>query len=308
MKKILWTILCACFISAHLFATSSPKKGVKPPAGFAEEIKKMQGEYASGFWAQEIARKRAMRQSSMGMVSAALPLTDTVRIPIMAGRFQDLASHYTRQQLQTQLYDGPTATGTITDYYTENSYGQMYVTGSVAEWNTVPRAVSYYYLPNTPNLNWNGFRDFTIDLLMETDTLFDFSPYVNPTIGTDGYYHVPLLAVIHAGAGAEAGAPNIWSHRTSFRSRLRTRYFDPNEKFIAKDRVIVTSASSAIYLTNDTYMGVAVVIDGDYTSQPIMTWGASLKSECSVTNMATFLACLTSMIQMVHQKESGSGV
>lgn len=125
-------------------------------------------------------------------------------------------SHY--QDLLFSL--GTYATGSMRDYYRENSYGNFDVTGQATGWYRMPQTYAYYV---------DGLRGFGAyphnakklveDALVAADPYIDFSLFDNdgpdgiPDSGDDDGY-VDALFVVHAGPGYETtGDPNdIHSH------------------------------------------------------------------------------------------------
>ncbi|UCE66843.1 MAG: M6 family metalloprotease domain-containing protein [Candidatus Zixiibacteriota bacterium] len=90
--------------------------------------------------------------------------------------------------------------GSMTDYYFETSYGQVYLTGQVTQWYRMPELYAYYVDGQ------RGFGDYprnaqrlTEDAVLTADPDVDFSMYDN-----DGDLQVDALFVIHAGPGYES--------------------------------------------------------------------------------------------------------
>ena len=107
-------------------------------------------------------------------------------------------------------------TGSMTEFYLENSYGDYYVVGDVFGWYEMPFSYWQYVGDNS------GLGGATASLASqavaaaEADGV-DFSPYAN------GGSTVPGVIIVHAGPGAEEGAYGIWSHRSSMNP---TQHFD----------------------------------------------------------------------------------
>ncbi len=99
-------------------------------------------------------------------------------------------------------------TGSMTDYYLENSYGKFYIQGDIYGWYRAPKTYAYYV--GTDNGLSHG-AELTADAaaLAHADSV-DFSLYDNDNDGEcDG------LIIIHAGLGAEGSGDGIWSHKGS---------------------------------------------------------------------------------------------
>ena len=106
-------------------------------------------------------------------------------------------------------------TGSVRDFYSENSYGVMTLDSTIYGWVTLPKTEQYY-------ANGNSGLDSTIHEAITTalelaDPLIDFSQF-----DADGDGYVDSIAFVHSGYGAEWGgtdadgvdsAGRIWSHR-----------------------------------------------------------------------------------------------
>ena len=96
-------------------------------------------------------------------------------------------------------------TGSMTEYYLENSYGAFYIKGDIKGWYHMPHPHSYYCPPGTFGLGAfpNNTQQLTIDAVnMAADSgvnfmLYDAYPPGNPDGNVDG------LFIVHSGAGYE---------------------------------------------------------------------------------------------------------
>ncbi len=98
------------------------------------------------------------------------------------------------------------ATGSVKDYYIENSYGQFELTVDVVGPYTAEHDMAHY------GSTWEGARELAAEAVHLADPDVDYSDYDNSGDGSvDGIY------MIFAGYGEEAGGgPNtIWSHAWS---------------------------------------------------------------------------------------------
>ncbi len=249
MIKITFSIiLLSTFFCLPLnFAQVSPKEGVTPPAYFWEFQQMIQSEYSNGYYAEKFKERKEIReQISQGLLPESALVTDTVFALTLMGQFTDLAGFYTQQQFQAQLYNGPNPTGTVTEYYTEVSYDQLYFTGDAQGWYNVLGPIQNY----SPGGSSGGPK-FVVEVIQVSDPTLNYADYIQ-------YYdaqnrpHIGFLAVVHAGAGAEAGANNIWSHRWNF-----------------------TVYSGGPITTNDVdpLSGFNVIIDGPYAIMPERSGG-----------------------------------
>ncbi len=244
MKKIILSILLIliAFLHATLsFAQISPKKGVTPPAYIWEFQQMIQSEYSNGYYADKFRERKNLREKiSEGLLPEATLVTDTVFALTLMGQYPDLSGYYTQPEFQSQLYDGPNPTGTVTEYYTEVSYNQLYFTGDAKGWYDVPGNLQSY-------VGGNGGPQFVVDVIVDADPTLNFADYIQYYDG-QGRPRISFLAIVHSGAGAEAGANNIWSHRWNF----------------------TVLPGQGPYTTNDVdpISGQNVIIDGPYAIMP----------------------------------------
>jgi len=99
-------------------------------------------------------------------------------------------------------------TGSMTEWYMENSYDSYFIQGDVFGWFRAPNNYSYY-------VN-NGGALLASDAVKAADADgVDFSPY-----GING--SVPGVIIIHAGPGAEQRTYGIWSHRSNMYPSVST--------------------------------------------------------------------------------------
>lgn len=261
MKRLVLLFTCSVVFIARGFATVPSSFTGTIPEHLRSQVAKIQKEYNSGYWAEKFARKAELR--AMGLIDAVAAV-ETVNAPVLMGTYSNSTERYSPQTFQQLLFDGPNPTGTMTKFYLENSYGQLYMTGKALGWFKTPRTFDYY-VHDGGSINAGlvyGGRDFTIDLIVEADKTVDFSQFVKYTDGEGA--HVPQIAVIHTGADAAAGADNIWSHRWNIRGRLLERKSAGSDPYVDLSRV----RADGKYTTNDTYNGLPVIIDGDYAIQP----------------------------------------
>jgi M6 family metalloprotease-like protein len=263
MKKLFWFLTSILLTVAHASATVPPKQGSVPEhlRPFFEKIRK---EYDTGYWARQMSERAKQRADrALDKSSDSVPL-DTVNVPILVGRYSNSNNIYAASVFQQELFDGPNPTGTMTQFYLENSYGRMYMTGLVMGWFVLPRTFDYYVHDGgsrNAGLNYGG-RDFTIDIIVAADQTVDFSKFVK-YVDAEGA-HVPQLGVIHSGADAASGADNIWSHRWNIRQRLLDRKSSGTDTIVDVSKIMLSGS----YITNDSLNGKPVIIDGDYTIQP----------------------------------------
>lgn len=244
-------IFSAALILSILFFTNSiaqvsPQKGVTVPSHVKEFQKMIQKEYSKGFYAEKFQERKLLREKvAQGLLPESTLATDTVNALTLLGQYTNLSGYFTQQEFQSKLYDGPNPTGTITDFYQEISYDQLLFTGDAKGWYTLPRTLEDYVGSNN-GLGINGGPRFVWELLQAADPTLNFADYIQYYDGS-GKPHIGFIAIVHSGAGAEAGASNIWSHRWNFKNYS-------NQAFTTNDI--------------DPASGKNVIVDGDYAIMP----------------------------------------
>lgn len=96
-------------------------------------------------------------------------------------------------------------TGSMTDFYLENSYGSTYIKGEIYGWYRMPNTYAYYVGDN------DGLSMGSIlarDAVFAANNDIDFSRFASDGQNVDG------VVIVHPGAGAESGAYGIWSHKS----------------------------------------------------------------------------------------------
>lgn len=130
----------------------------------------------------------------------------TVKFPVILASFSNKAFTKTKTQfsnLLNQVSYG--TTGSVHDYYYENSYGKMNLEFVVIGPIQLPQTIAYY----GNNSNGNS-QQFARDAITRANDSVDFSQFDNDN---DGY--VDGVHIFFAGYGEESGggADCIWSHR-----------------------------------------------------------------------------------------------
>lgn len=168
--------------------------------------------------------------------------------------------------------EGVHSTGSMNDFYIENSYDNVGVTGVATNWFRMPQNYTYYvdgqYGFGTYPYN---AQKLTEDAVAAADPYVDFSLYDNDN---DGY--VDALFVVHAGVGRESsGSSNdIHSHAWSITPQ-------------ARDGVIISSYSMEPELQSISgtmvrmgvfghefghVLGLPDLYDTDYSSRGLGNW------------------------------------
>jgi M6 family metalloprotease-like protein len=173
----------------------------------------------------DVARAKGVWQPNPNPPLSKGPKTtevDTVRAIVLLIDFDD--NDYSRRigEFDTLLFSKGfvLSTGSMRDFYWENSYQTFELIGDVAGWFRMPQDYSYY------TDGQSGFGDYpnnaqrmVEDAVYAADSVVNFADY-----DTDGNGFVDALFVVHAGPGAEETGSGwqIWSHRwvTSYHVHL----------------------------------------------------------------------------------------
>lgn len=257
LKVLLPLFISLLYVSAAT-AIEPPRKGVTPPKDFEQLKQNIAQSYSEGYYAQKMSLRKALKERiASGEISEQSLVADTVLALALLGQYSNSSPKYSATDFQHKLFDGPNPTGTITDFYKEISYNQMYFTGNCKGWYQVPGTLESYVGTNT-GLGTQGGPQFVLDLVKaaDNDTNFNFANYIQ-YYDAQGNPRIGMIAAIHTGAGAEAGANNIWSHKWSFG--------------------VITG--NAPYQTNDIdpKSGKYVLIDGTYACEPELSGSSNDK-------------------------------
>ena len=132
--------------------------------------------------------------------------------------FPDLAFTKTKEDFENlfnqagYITDG--ASGSVYDYYKENSYNQLNLSVTVAGPFTAANNMAFYGANDSNGQDANS-QALVAEALALADPSVNYADFDNDNDGTvDGLY------IIHAGFGEEAGAPadNIWAHNSGISS------------------------------------------------------------------------------------------
>jgi len=108
-------------------------------------------------------------------------------------------------------------TGSMTDFYLENSYDRFYIKGNIFGWYRMPQPYSWYVSSDDGLTNSCILAGHAVDSAA-ADTNVDFSDYDYDQDGScDG------VIIIHPGRGAEEHTYGIWSHKWNI---CPARYYD----------------------------------------------------------------------------------
>lgn len=227
LLKLTICTLLFCLIPAVLAASPmSPelRQRLKAEGRLDEVISSLLKARAKGYFSSEKTYDKAKRDITLGKV-ATLADVDTFYMPVIIidfsdNSFMDYTNLYEADDYDSTLFsEGLMATGSMTEFYMENSYGTFYVTGDVVGWFRMPETYAYYV---DGQQGWGScpqcVDQMVIDAIAAADPFLDFSKYDNDL---DDY--VDGITIIHAGYGAEqTGSPDeIWSHRGWISTQFR---------------------------------------------------------------------------------------
>jgi immune inhibitor A len=140
----------------------------------------------------------------------ALGHTGNYKVLVIVIEFSDLASTYSRASFDSMAFNG-WPTGTIDDYYTEISYGNLTLSGQALGWYIASNTRAYY---GNGQKGWGAYPQNAAKLVEEAVDAAetggcDFSQYDN-----DGDGAAESIIIVHAGEGAETSldANDIQSH------------------------------------------------------------------------------------------------
>ncbi|MFH2050691.1 MAG: M6 family metalloprotease domain-containing protein, partial [bacterium] len=99
-------------------------------------------------------------------------------------------------------------TGSMTDFYMENSYGKFYIQGDIFGWLMMPQTYAWYE---------NGDDGLTRGSILATDAVIAADAaganFVNYDHDLDN--NCDGVIIVHPGRGAEEGVYGIWSHKST---------------------------------------------------------------------------------------------
>jgi len=227
----------------------------------------------------EVERTISLKQQQR-VYAKTVPSTGVIRVPVILINFSDTAPTYTIYDFYDLLFayqpSIATGPGSMADYYSEVSYGNLTLTGNVVGWVTADYGHDYY------GEDIEGDDAHPAELVREAvekaDPYFDFSSYDN---NGDGY--VDCVIIIHQGTGQEASdnSYDIWSHRWSLSSSGVGSY-TTDDGVIVNDYAIQPEIYAGDYQITTIgvfchefghLLGLPDLYDTDKSSYGIGNWG-----------------------------------
>ncbi len=177
---------------------------------------------------------------------------------------------------------GTLPTGSMNDFYLENSYGAYGVDGGISGWTTASNTYASYANPDGSQDSGTA-RQMIIDAVAQLDPTVDFSLYDNdgpdgiPDSGDDDGY-VDALFFIHAGPGQEqSGDPaDIWSHAWGFSGGLPTGDGVSIYRYSVEPEALTNGSLMSVGVFAHEFghvLGLPDLYDTDYSSNGIGEWG-----------------------------------
>ncbi len=226
----LFALLLSCLIVSTLPAMPLKPEVVdrlRAEGKLQEEVNLMSDAHARGV-------NRAPRLESAVPRIGATEVTGALNVQrdaiVLLVDFSDKVANvadYPPSHFQSMLFsEGSYTTGSMRDYFLENSYGQFSLSGSTSQWLRMPETY-VYYANNQRGLGIypQNAQKLVEDAVLAADPYVDFSQFDNdgpdgiPNSGDDDGY-VDALFVVHAGRGyEETGNPaDIHSHQWNTRT------------------------------------------------------------------------------------------
>ncbi|MEW5796244.1 MAG: M6 family metalloprotease domain-containing protein [Candidatus Zixiibacteriota bacterium] len=216
---ILWIGLAITLAPAAALAVAPPDATVEMPTHVSDALREISRSYGESGIARRLQEiKRARVDAPEGGLQAGPP-PPTWNIPVIMGSYSNNAHIFSSAQFQTNLF-GANPTGSMTDYYTEVSYNQFAITGTVYGPYTAAQTQAYYVNGD------NGFGSdfptnvsgFIYSILGVGDPAINFAQYDNdgpdgfPNSGDDDGYVDALVVIFPDGDASGGDSDNFWAH------------------------------------------------------------------------------------------------
>lgn len=197
-------------------------------------------------------------------IDAKYPSIGTVKLLVILVGFSDLPFTYTNQNFVDLVsQDNYNGTGSVKDYYRDNSGGQFIMDIDVAGPYTLPNSMAYY----GGNSQWGSDQNmdfFVLHSLNAADPDVDFADYDNDA---DGY--VDAIHIIFAGTPeSSTGVDNeIWPHRSNVNPNIQKdgKRFGPYSCSAEKRNSVSMDGIGTICHEFGHVLGFPDFYDTDYT-------------------------------------------
>ncbi|MCK5642060.1 MAG: M6 family metalloprotease domain-containing protein, partial [Gammaproteobacteria bacterium] len=270
-KKLIFFVILVAFLmaaSVHLWAVSlSPEvvEQLRSEGRLQQWIDRARAAREQGVW-QPNPNPPVLR-SSKGSLA---PQIDTVRAIVILVDFDDNVSTRSAWEFDQLLFSKGFVipTGSMRDFYWENSYQTFEFLGDVAGWYRMPQDYTYY------TFGANGFGPYPNNAQKLVEDAVDAAdPDVDFSLYASGSY-VDALFVVHAGPGAEATGNDwhIWSHRSSINPRYKDGVWISDYSMEPEVRGSALVDMGVFSHEFGHMLGLPDLYDGDYTSEGLGSW------------------------------------
>lgn len=270
-KVILLTFFLFLILDFDLYAVSLSPEVV-------EKLRK-EGRLEQMVKQANLAREKGVWQPNpnppLRLGKAASSAVDTLKPIVICVDFDSNQHTYDASKFDTLLFSKGFAfpTGSMRDYYLENSYGKLEVMGGVTGWYRMFHPYSYYvwggygYLGDYPH----NAQKLAEDAVTAADPYVNFADYDHDDNGW-----VDALIIVHAGPGAEetGDLDDMWSLKWSMNTTLH------------KDGVYLRDFNMDPEMHKDStfndmgvfghefghILGLPDLYDGDYSSEGLGEW------------------------------------
>ena len=202
---------------------------------------------------------------------------DTIKAVVLLVDFADNVSNHRPGEFDTLLFSKGfvLSTGSMRDFYWENSYQTFELIGDVYGWYRMPQSYVAYVCTLGYQYGFGSYP-YNAQKLVE-DAVNAANPYVNfADYDRDGNGFVDALFVVHAGSGAEeTGDPcDIWSHRSVTHSYV---YVDGVKAYDYSTEPEIRSGGSLVDMGVFCHefghvLGLPDLYDTDYSSEGLGNW------------------------------------
>ena len=249
-KTVLAVVLYFVF-AGSAEAIMPPPRGVEFPQAVLAAREEIAAKSRTSGLASRLRQIKELRLQAEALGKPAIPQVVNVSVPVLLGRYSNIAHLFNAAQYQTLLF-GANPTGSMHNYYDEVSYYQFNLTGTVYGPYTAANTQAYYV-----NGDYGFGTDyptnaagFIVSILAPADAAINFAQYDNDgpdgvaNSGDDDGYVDALIVVFPDGDASGGDNDNIWAHCWELRW-----------------------GAGASYTTNDAKFGGGFIKIDDYTIQ-----------------------------------------
>jgi M6 family metalloprotease-like protein len=219
IKKLALSIIS--FLSVAL-SINPPNEGKIPEQVIQNFRNQNIGEnYGNPGWIKKISNNRDLQNRDIQM---------TFNMPVLLGKYSDASdTYFNASDFQDLLFDN-NETGTMSEYYSEISYGAFEVDGDAKGWYQSSLSMTEAVANS---------KAFVADIAALADDDFNYALYDNdgpdniPNSGDDDGY-VDGIIIVYSGCGAEwgPGNSNIWPHQSSLNEEYVTNDIGANGEYV----------------------------------------------------------------------------